>query len=289
MQRQFLVAAGTALLLLPLLAYGRLHFLRPPRTAQVQTLFPGITYKREAQSIPRPVMIHFVTIDLRTSGLKVLVTPKTPDNARTTSDFARKFKPQLAINASFFGPFHEHTPWDYYPRPGDRTEPIGEVISNGNRYSLPRPPWAVLCVSRDSIVKIVAEGICPQGTFNAAAGGQILVSNGKPTTEVMTYVSDDRPSPRVAVALDRQGEKLWVIVVDGKQPLYSEGLTKLELAQIIVKLGADRALNLDGGGSTTLVTATDNGVKVLNAPIQAKLPMNERPVANHIGFYINKN
>jgi Phosphodiester glycosidase len=289
MQRQFLVAAGTALLLLPLLAYGRLHFLRPPRTAEERTLFPGISYKREARSIPRPVMIHFVTIDLKTAGLKVLVAPKTRDNARTTSDFARKFKPQLAINASFFGPFHEHTPWDYYPRTGDRTEPIGEVISNGNRYSLPRPPWAVLCVSRDNIVKIVAEAICPAGTFNAAAGGQILVSNGKPTTEVMTYVSDDRPYPRVAVALDRRGEKLWLIVVDGKQPLYSEGLTKLELAKLISKLGLDRALNLDGGGSTTLVINTNNGVKVLNAPIQTKLPMKERPVGNHIGFYIINN
>jgi exopolysaccharide biosynthesis protein len=289
MQRQLLVAAGTALLLLPLLAYGRLHFLRPPRTAEEKTLFTGITYKREARSTPRPVMIHFVTIDLKTAGLKVLVTPKPPNNARTTSDFVRKFKPQLAINASFFGPFHEHTPWDYYPRTGDLTETIGEVISNGNRYSLPRPPWAVLCVSRDNIVQIVAEGICPQGTFNAAAGGQILVSKGKPTTEVMTYVSDDKPNPRVAVALDRQGEKLWLIIVDGKQPLYSEGLTKLELAKLIAKLGLDRALNLDGGGSTTLAIGTSNGVKVLNAPIQAKLPMNERPVANHIGFYTIKN
>lgn len=289
MQRQFLVVAGAVLLSLPLLAYGRLHFLRPPRTAMAQTLFPGVTYKREARSIPRPVMIHFVTIDLKTAGFKVLVTPKTPDNARTTSDFARKFKPQLAINASFFGPFHEHTPWDYYPRTGDRTEPVGEVISNGNRYSPPRPPWAVLCVSRDSIVKIVAEGICPQGTFNAAAGGQILVSNGKPTTEIMTHVSDDRPYPRVAVALDRNGEKLWLIVVDGKQPVYSEGLTKLELAKLISKLGLDRALNLDGGGSTTLVMSAGNEVKVLNAPIQSKLPMKERPVANHIGFYVIEN
>lgn len=285
MQRQLLVAAGTALLLLPLLAYGRLHFLRPPRTADEQRLFPGIAYKRDARSTPRPVMIHIVTIDLKTAGLKVLVTPKPPNYARTTSDFVRKFKLQLAINASFFAPFHEHTPWDYYPRTGDRTEPIGEVIANGNRYSLPRPPWAVLCLSPANIAKIVAAGTCPQGTLNAVAGGQILVSDGKPTTEIITYVSDDKPYPRVAAGIDRQGEKLWLIIVDGKQPLYSEGLTKLELAQLIAKLGIDRAINLDGGGSTTLVTTAGNEVKVLNAPIHGKLPMNERPIANHIGFY----
>jgi exopolysaccharide biosynthesis protein len=76
-----------------------------------------------------------------------------------------------------------------------------------------------------------------------------------------------------------------LVVVDGKQPIYSEGVTLVELAQIFAKLGADRAINMDGGGSTTLVMATNNGVKVLNAPMQAKLPMQERPVANQIGFY----
>jgi hypothetical protein len=288
MQRQLLVAAGTALLLLPLLAYGRLHFLRPPRTAEEQTLFTGITYKREARSIPRPLMVHIVTIDLKTAGLKVLVTPKTSNSARTTSDFVRKFKLQLAINGSFFAPFHEHTPWDYYPRTGDRADPIGEVIANGERYSLPRPPWSVLCISRENIAKIVAEGSCPQGTPTGIAGNQVLVSNGKPTNEMVTY-GNDKPYPRVAVGIDLRGEKLWLIIVDGKQPLYSEGLTTLELAQLIATLGIDRAINFDGGGSTTLVTTAGNEVKVLNAPIHGKLPMNERPIANHIGFYTIKN
>jgi exopolysaccharide biosynthesis protein len=265
MQRQFLVVAGTALLLLPLLAYGRLHFLRPPRTADEQRLFPGIAYKRDARSTPRPVVIHIATLDLRTTGLKVLVTPKTSNNARTTSDFVRKFKLQLAINASYFAPFHEHTPWDYYPRTGDRADPLGEVISHGDRYSLPRSNWSVLCISQENIAKIIAAGSCPQGTRNAIAGRELLVSEGKPITETINSSDDkDKPYPRVAAGIDRQGEKLWLIIVDGKQPLYSEGLTKLELAQLIAKLGIDRAINFDGGGSTTLVMGTGTGVKVLN-------------------------
>jgi exopolysaccharide biosynthesis protein len=90
----------------------------------------------------------------------------------------------------------------------------------------------------------------------------------------------------VAVAIDQAGQKLWLIVVDGKQPLYSEGVTKKELANIAIELGADTALNFDGGGSTTLVVATNTGSKVLNAPIHTKIPMRERPVANHLGFYV---
>jgi exopolysaccharide biosynthesis protein len=284
MQRQIFVAIATVLLLLPLAAYGRLYFLRPARTDREQILFSGIAYKRDARSSPRPVMMHIVTIDLKTAGLKVLVTPNIPKNARTTSDFLREFKLNLAINANYFTPFHERTPWDYYPRKGDRAEPMGAAISNGDRYSLPQSKWPALCISQQNIAKIIPEGTCPQHTLNAVAGREVLVIDGKPTAEVFDP-HDEKPYPRVAVGVDRRGEKLWLIAIDGKQPLYSEGVTKAELAKICAELGVDRAINLDGGGSTTLVMATSNGTKVLNAPIQGKLPMHERPVANHIGFY----
>ena len=96
---------------------------------------------------------------------------------------------------------------------------------------------------------------------------------------------DDAPYSRAAVAINKDGQKLWLIVIDGKQPLYSEGATMVELTKIVRELGAHTALNLDGGGSTTLVEATPEGPTLLNAPIHTKLPMRERPVANHVGFY----
>ncbi len=37
--------------------------------------------------------------------------------------------------------------------------------------------------------------------------------------------------------------------------------------------------------ATTLVISNGSGTEVLNAPIHNKIPMNERPVANHLGFY----
>ena len=79
-----------------------------------------------------------------------------------------------------------------------------------------------------------------------------------------------------------------MIVVDGKQPLYSEGVTIAELTGIVQSLGAYTALNLDGGGSTTLVMTKNGKPKLLNAPIHTKLPMHERPVANHLGFYADR-
>ena len=138
--KQILKATTTCLLALPLVLYSGLHLSRPPRTPQQQALFQGITYKREIRSMPRPLMIHIVTIDLTAPGVKVLVTPgkPTPDNtevqARTTTEFVSEFQLQLAINGSFFYPFREISPWNYYPKSGDRANVLGQAIANGTSY-----------------------------------------------------------------------------------------------------------------------------------------------------------
>jgi exopolysaccharide biosynthesis protein len=282
MKKYFFVVVMTFLLLFPLVAYGRLHFLRPPRIDSTQTIFSGILYRRKAISDPRLAMIHIVTIDLTKSGIKLLVTPQI--GALTTSAFLQEYKLKLAVNASHFHPFYEKSPWDYSPHSGDQTNPIGEVISNGDRYSPPEANWPALCIDRNNNAQIITNQACPPETMNAVAGSEMLVADSKPLDNIPDAKSD-KPYSRVAVGIDQKGEKLWLFVVDGKQPLYSEGLTKVELSKIVAKLGVDKAINLDGGGSTTLVMATNNGAKVLNAPMRAKLPMNERPVSNHIGFY----
>jgi hypothetical protein len=290
--KQFLLAAATGLLVLPLILYGRLSLLRPPRTNLERSLFQGIDYRRDARSTPRPIMLHIVSIDLTAPGLKVLVTPggRSADDteiaARTTSEFVSEFKLQLAINASFFYPFREETPWDYYPHSGDRVNALGQAISNGSSYSPAERKWYVLCFDGNNHAQIESSGKCPEGTAQAVAGNEIVLEQGKSVNSRSSNSSNrDKPYPRVAVAIDQKGQKLWLIAVDGKQPLYSEGVTIAELTEITRELGAYSALSLDGGGSTTLVTATSQEPTLLNAPIQAKLPMRQRPVANHLGFY----
>ena len=284
-------AAGIGLLVLPLILYGLLHLLRPPRTDQEQQLFQGVVYRRKARSTPRPLTIHVVTIDLTAPGIGVLVTPGkvTPEwmeiTARTTSEFVSEFKLQLAINGGFFFPFHEHTPWDYYPHSGDMVNVLGQAISNGQPYSPVEPGWHVLCVSADKRAQISDDEKCPEGTAAAVAGSSILVARGFPVSPRKDAPDNDDLYPRTAVGIDQQGKKLWIIVVDGRQPLYSEGVTLAELTNFVMELGAYTALNLDGGGSTTLVVAGGWGPRPLNAPIHTRIPMRQRPVANHLGIY----
>jgi hypothetical protein len=57
--------------------------------------------------------------------------------------------------------------------------------------------------------------------------------------------------PRAALGLSE--DRLFAVACDGRRSDVDEGLSMLELAQVLLDLGAHSAINLDGGGSTTLV------------------------------------
>lgn len=270
-----------SILLAPLIFYGWRICSRPSATEIQKTLFSGITYQRKVYSTPRPHIVNAVTIDLTKSRIRPFVSPSISGNnvAMKTSEFIRKHDLNLAINGSFFYPFTENTPWDYSPRSGDKAHTLGENISNGIRYGKATKDWNVLCFNGSNLAQIALDNHCPEGTVQGVAGQEILVKNG---TSIIDY--ETKAYGRSAIGINKQGNKLWLFVVDGKQPFYSEGATLSELAKIAVDLGCDRAINLDGGGSTTLAVKQSGKVKLLNATIHTKIPMRERPVANHLGF-----
>ncbi len=124
--------------------------------------------------------------------------------------------------------------------------------------------------------------------YNAISGNGILLEQG------LSQVADsapyfDTPLPRTAIALDKTSRFMLIIVVDGRQPNYSEGVTLAELAEIVAGFGGYTALNLDGGGSTALVAIGKSGKPIqLNSPIDNRIPGRERPVANHLGIYARR-
>ncbi|HSQ31999.1 MAG TPA: phosphodiester glycosidase family protein [Gemmatimonadaceae bacterium] len=86
--------------------------------------------------------------------------------------------------------------------------------------------------------------------------------------------------PRTAAGVARNGKRLILVVVDGRQKPYSDGMTLRELANLMLAFGARDALNLDGGGSTTMVHADpDSGgrLRVANRPSDKE---GERPVGD---------
>ncbi|NLJ75120.1 MAG: phosphodiester glycosidase family protein [Firmicutes bacterium] len=80
-------------------------------------------------------------------------------------------------------------------------------------------------------------------------------------------------APRTALGITADN-KLLLVTVNGRQPNISVGMTLKELATLLIELGAVQAMNLDGGGSTTMVIRD----LVLNLPSDGV----ERPVSNAI-------
>ncbi|MEW6126617.1 MAG: phosphodiester glycosidase family protein [Acidobacteriota bacterium] len=76
------------------------------------------------------------------------------------------------------------------------------------------------------------------------------------------FVTDRHP--RTAIAKLKDG-RLLLMTVDGRQPGYSAGMGLRQLAEILLEFGAIEAINLDGGGSTTMVVEG----KVVNKPSDA--------------------
>src|SRR3990172_6482623 len=87
------------LLTAPLLYY----IIRPLPVPKEETLREGVEYQRMVRLTPRPMMIHVITINLRTSGLRFMVTPpddpdsEKPLKARTTSQFLEEFDLDIAV------------------------------------------------------------------------------------------------------------------------------------------------------------------------------------------------
>nr|WP_246421603.1 S-layer homology domain-containing protein [Texcoconibacillus texcoconensis] len=109
-------------------------------------------------------------------------------------------------------------------------------------------------------------------------GGQVSVS----MNERSSFASRREPRSAVGITAD---DELFMVTVDGRQSGYSDGISLTDLAEHMISLGAESAINLDGGGSTTMA-ATLRGHQlpsVVNAPSDGR----ERSMPNAIQIVSN--
>jgi hypothetical protein len=246
-------------------------------------LFDGIVYERIVRQQPRPMVIHVVTVDLKADGIDSLVTGGDPDASRpleaeTTSEFLADNNLQLAINGDAFTPWYDLGILGYAPKDGEHVSPLGFAASHGVTYAQDTDEQPTLYLYQNNKASM---NVLNGRIYNAISGYELLLWNG----DIVEGLDNSRVDPRTAVGLNRAGSKLIIVIVDGRQPGYSEGATLAEMAQILLEQKAFSAMNMDGGGSSTLVIEGEDGEpEVLNSPIHQGIPGNERPVGNHLGF-----
>jgi exopolysaccharide biosynthesis protein len=115
-----------------------------------------------------------------------------------------------------------------------------------------------------------AEDILGAGPIIVTAGRVDITANRE---SMAPNFATDR-HPRTAIAALTDGRAL-LATVDGRQPNLSIGMSLDELARLMLEFGAVDAINLDGGGSTTMVVDGS----VVNRPSD---PTGERPVSDAI-------
>lgn len=169
------------------------------------------------------------------------------------------------------------------------TSMTGKVLSVSTSGDSPLKPGVVVLSATDKAkapLEPLKEGdtvtldfTFPDERWNEAqlciGGAQILVRDGKLTVPSSSLYNNAHP--RTAVGIKEDGTVVW-LTLDGRQKGVSEGLTGTELAQLMLEMGCTSVLNLDGGGSTTMVAKLPGeGLSLRNIPSDNK---RARKVAN---------
>ncbi len=262
-----------------------------------KTLFPAIQHATgEAdKDEPRLQKVNALKIDTHCRGIRFYTTPSNgplPKEtiSQTTGDFLLEHKLQVAINANFFRPCCNKV-----PEPKDLR---GLAISEGKIVS---PPVSELGVRFSPALLITKDNRCTlkntsrstdlSNIWTAVAGSFWLVRDGK---NVSSEIKPETKAvhPRTAVGLSKDNRYLIMITNDGRQKGYSEGATYKETADWLIRFGAYNGINLDGGGSTTMVADDGKGGYILlNRPIAGAgvghkgTPGQQRLNGNSLGVY----
>lgn len=219
----------------------------------------GVRYL--ARTTNRPWRIHALVVDLCAAGVSVRATADA-DHWRTVGSFAARVDAEAAVNGDFFS-YDTHLPTGLAIGAGDPWHAdmrgSGEILFGDDRayLNVPGPITAA-----------------PAWAANAVGGRPLLVDNGAALDAFNRADCSDR-HPRTAVGLSEDRRSLILAVVDGRSNA-SVGMNCAELAALMDGLGAWRAMNVDGGGSSTMYVA---GRGVVNDPSDGS----QRTVANHLG------
>ena len=238
------------------------------KRAQVKELYGGVQN------------INIIEIDGKKKGIKYGIIAENPNKKLST--MATEHHAQAAINGSFFN-MQEGQSVCFLQLDGNlidttslsefRQRTNGIVLINKNKIAI--EPW--------DKQKERSGTTYP----NALASGPLMVENGNIcdfSTVSQSFVNTKHPRSAISITRDR---KVLLITVDGRFPGNAIGVNIHEFAHLVKLLGAYDALNLDGGGSTSLWMdqAGENGI--VNCPCDNRKfdHQGERRIANAIYVY----
>ncbi|MCD7774202.1 MAG: phosphodiester glycosidase family protein [Clostridiales bacterium] len=127
--------------------------------------------------------------------------------------------------------------------------PTGSLVLQGVTYNT-NDNWNYFAILKDGTAVIGSGKADTDNMISCVGGPTILVKDGVKSSSIL---SNTAALPRTAVGIKADGSVVF-LVVDGRQAPTSCGVTYSELADMMIALGCVDALNLDGGGSSTMLS-----------------------------------
>lgn len=225
----------------------------------------------EARRAEPAAQAFLVIADLRHTGVEIVLDAAV-EKKSLTSRFAKENDCTVAVNGEA----------GLSPAPdcglGDWR---GKFVSQGKLLLAedPKKPRPYLSFDRNNLAtyypfNVAARPASGEG-HNVIWGRSDALLNGVPLGE------DSRSrQPRTAMGINKEGTRLYLLVVDGRQPGYSMGFTRGEVAQLLKAFGAHNAMLCDEGGSSCMYLQKLGGVRSIPSDENGK----ERPTYTHFGM-----
>lgn len=236
-----------------------------PVKTETEEVSQGVTYNHYECTDKNAAPVHIFTIEADTDKASLYIG--TPNDGYENINVKAKVPEMIdaavkngvpvvaAMNADFFDMF------------GD-CHPSGLCVKNGRVVANETSPRPFIGIKKDGtpvITDTVENPDIVNELYQAAAGLEMIVKDGKIADwgplEPFSFVRH----PRTAAGVTKDG-KIILLEVDGRIPEYSNGASLVDLANWMIKLGADRAINLDGGGSSIVYTKNGDGFELRNNP-----------------------
>ena len=239
-----------------------------------QTSIPGVLLAEWKFNTPRLICVYALRIDLQTPGLQFHVTGKADQygqpmpgepgfiirtKRQTTVAFfnemqkKHRFPMAAAVNAAPWSPWKK--PWNH-----PYADRMGLLVSDGDVVLPPNGKRPAFIVYKDGKVdmQILPPDADLSNIRHAVSGFFYILEKSTPSGK------QQGTAPRTGIGLSADRRYLYIFVADGRQPEYSLGMTEFEVGTFLRYLGADIGINMDGGGSSTLVLRRKNKAVMLN-------------------------
>ena len=237
----------------------------------------GLHYELQEIKEPRVNRIHVLRVDLQAGKIKPAVVVGADPDGDGPAETALTSPLKLAAGPAVVA-FINTNPWDSFPNEQGRRNrrwfagqpvDISGLASSSGTIRSPTQSHAAsvwfdgtgrlrLGVASGSDQKPAEEERLTEGV----AGFGLVMKAGK-----LVVGEGGSVHPRTAIGVDRTGKTAWLVVVDGRQRGFSEGVNLHELGLQMKQLGCWDAMNMDGGGSSVMGLLNEEGkMEVFNSP-----------------------